>query len=147
VDDAKDDKAILKIMKSTLPQFSNETDWELSIFELKLILARVWPHKDDMDIVEYMTSTRTFRNYTKDMEIRADNLIYYALTSSATKGSYAKLQIVAACHQARCSTLCISQRRKETLSNVSGTIYHDQPAPGKLADYQSRISCYYAKGA
>ena len=41
VDDAKDDKAILKIMKSTLPQFSNETDWELSIFELKLILARV----------------------------------------------------------------------------------------------------------
>jgi hypothetical protein len=83
VDDAKDDKAILKIMKSTLPQFSNETDWELSIFDLKLILARVWPHKDDMDIIEYMTSTRTFGTYTKDMEIRADNLIYYALTSSA----------------------------------------------------------------
>ena len=73
VDDAKDDKAILKIMKSTLPQFSNETDWELSIFELKLILARVWPHKDDMDIIEYMTSTRAFGNYTKDMEIWADN--------------------------------------------------------------------------
>jgi hypothetical protein len=36
-------------------------------------LARVWPHKDDMDIIEYMTSTRAFGNYTKDMEIWADN--------------------------------------------------------------------------
>ena len=40
-DDAKDEKALIKIMKSTLPQFTNETDWELAIFELKLILARV----------------------------------------------------------------------------------------------------------
>ena len=69
-------------MKSILPQFSNETDWELAIFELKLILARVWPHKDDMDITEYMTSAFTYGTYTKDMEIRADNLIYYALTTS-----------------------------------------------------------------
>jgi hypothetical protein len=28
-DDAKDEKAIIKIMKSTLPQFTNETDWEM----------------------------------------------------------------------------------------------------------------------
>ena len=86
VDDAKDEKAILKLMKSTLPQFCNETDWELTIFELKLILARVWPHKDDMDIIEYMTRAIPYGTYTTDMEIRADNLIYYALTTSAKKG-------------------------------------------------------------
>ena len=64
-------------MKSTLPQFTNETDWELAIFELKLILARVWPHKDKMDITDYMTCTMDYAFYTKDMEMRADNLIYY----------------------------------------------------------------------
>ena len=36
--DAKDEKSIVKLMKSTLPQLSNEADWEISIFELSLIL-------------------------------------------------------------------------------------------------------------
>ena len=49
--DAKDEKSIVKLMKSALPQFSNETDWEMSIFEISLILDRVWPHKDDFDIM------------------------------------------------------------------------------------------------
>jgi len=112
VDDAKDEKAILKLMKSTLPQFCNETDWELTIFELKLILARVWPHKDDMDIIEYMTSAIPYGTYTKDMEIRADNLIYYALTTSAKKGSYAKLQIVAACHHDAVPCVLVNEGKK-----------------------------------
>ena len=42
-------------MKSKLPQFSNEADWEMSIFELSLVLDRVWPHADELDIVDYMT--------------------------------------------------------------------------------------------
>ncbi len=55
--DAKDEKSLEKLMKSTLPQFSNEADWEMSIFEISLIIDRVvWPHKDDLDIVEYMTN-------------------------------------------------------------------------------------------
>ena len=46
---AKDEKSIVKLMKSTLPKFSNEADWEMAIFELGLVLDRVWPHKDRMD--------------------------------------------------------------------------------------------------
>jgi hypothetical protein len=111
-DDAKDEKAIIKIMKSTLPQFTNETDWEIAIFELKLILARVWPHKDVMDITEYMTSTMNHSFHSKDMEIRADNLIYYALTLSAKKRSYAKLQIVAACHRDAVPCVLVNEGRK-----------------------------------
>ena len=55
--DDKDEKSIVKIMKSTLPQFSNEADWEMAIFELGLILDRVWPHADELDIVDSMTSS------------------------------------------------------------------------------------------
>jgi hypothetical protein len=97
--DAKDDKAIQKIMKSTLPQFSDEKDWEIAIFELKLVLARVWPHRDELDITDYMTNNFFHRSISEDMETRADNLIYFALTMAAKKDSYAKLQIMAACHR------------------------------------------------
>jgi hypothetical protein len=48
--DDKDENSIVKIMKSKLPQFSNEVDWEMSIFELGLVLYRVWPHGDKLDI-------------------------------------------------------------------------------------------------
>jgi hypothetical protein len=35
-DDAKDEKSFVKLMKSTMPKFSNEADWEMAIFELCL---------------------------------------------------------------------------------------------------------------
>ena len=54
--DGKDEKSIVKLMKSTLPKFSSEADWEMAVFELGLILDRIWPHKDEMDIMDYMTS-------------------------------------------------------------------------------------------
>jgi hypothetical protein len=97
--DEKDEKSIVKIMKSTLPKFSNEADWEMAIFELGLVLDRVWPHKEEMDIMEYMTSTNWHRSLSEDMEDRADRLIYFALTMAAQKDSYAKLQILASCHR------------------------------------------------
>ncbi len=46
------------------------------------------------------------------MEIRADNLIYYALTTSAKKGSYAKLQIVAACHRDAVPCVLVNEGKK-----------------------------------
>ena len=97
--DIKDEKAIQKLMKSKLPQFSDENDWEAAIFELKLILDRVWPHKEEMNITDYMINSSYHRSLTEDMETRADNLIYYALTMSAKRDSYAKLQILSACHR------------------------------------------------
>ena len=95
--DAKDEKSIVKLMKSALPQFSNETDWEMSIFEISLILDRVWPHKDDLDIMEYMTNP-AYSSHT-DFGRRANSLIYFALTTAAKKDSYAKMQIMAASHR------------------------------------------------
>ncbi len=86
-------------MKSTLLKFSNETDWEMAIFELGLVLDRAWPHKEEMDIMDYMTSFTHRRSSSGDMEARADRLIYFALTLSAKKDSYAKLQILASCHR------------------------------------------------
>jgi hypothetical protein len=109
--DAKDDKAIKKIMKSTMPKFSDEKDWESAIFELKLVLARVWPHREDMDIIDYMINP-LFRSITLDMETRADHLIYYALTMSAKKDSYAKLQIMAACHMEAIPCVMVNEGKK-----------------------------------
>ena len=110
--DAKDEKAIAKLMKCTLPQFSNELDWEMAIFELRLVLARVWPHKEEMDITEYMTNNFYRKPFSSDMEERADTLIYYALTMSAKKGSYAKLQILAACHKDAVPCVMVNEGRK-----------------------------------
>ncbi len=73
--DKKDDAAMVKLMKSTLPLFSNEQDWEMASFELALILDRVWPHKTALDICHYL-QTDTYVHYDKDMVTRADNLIY-----------------------------------------------------------------------
>jgi hypothetical protein len=70
--DAKDEKSIVKLMKSTMPKFSNEADWEMAIFELDLVLDRVWPHKDELDIMDYMTSFTHRRSGSGDMEARAD---------------------------------------------------------------------------
>ena len=94
--DVKDDKAMVKLMKSTLPHFSNEHDWEMAAFELTLVLDRVWPHKHALNITDYLQTT--YSHYDRDMEKRADSMIYFALTLSATKDSYAKLQIMAASH-------------------------------------------------
>jgi hypothetical protein len=81
--DKKDDKAMLKLMKSILPQFSNEHDWEMASFELALVLDRIWPHKPDMNISEYLTAK--YSSHDRDLERRADSLIYFALTLSAKK--------------------------------------------------------------
>jgi hypothetical protein len=97
--DVKDEKSIVKLMKSTLPKFSNEVDWEMAIFELGLVLDRIWPHKDEMDIMDYMTSPKHHRSFSGDMEDRANRLIYFALTLSAKKDSYAKTQILASTNQ------------------------------------------------
>ena len=94
--DKKDEAAMVKLMKGTLPLFSNEHDWEMASFELALILDRVWPHNSALDICKYLQTD--YSHYDRDMERRADSLIYFALTLAAKKGSFAKLQILAACH-------------------------------------------------
>ena len=120
--DAKDEKSIVKLMKSTLPKFSNEADWEMAIFELGLVLDRIWPHKDEMDIMDYMTSFTHHRSRSGDMEARADRLIYFALTLSAKKDSYAKLQILASCH--RDAVPCVMKNEGKKLSQMFQALFN-----------------------
>jgi hypothetical protein len=68
----------------------------LIAFELTLVLDRVWPHKHALDISDYLKTT--YPHFDRDMEKRADSLIYFALTLSAKTDSHAKLQIMAASH-------------------------------------------------
>ena len=68
----------------------------MTAFELTLVLDRVWPHRQALDITEYLQTT--WPHFDKDMERRADSFIYFALTLSAKKDSFAKLQIMAASH-------------------------------------------------
>ncbi len=56
--DVKDEKAMVKLMKSTLPSFSNEHDWEMAAFELTLVLDRVWSHKQALNITDYLKTTQ-----------------------------------------------------------------------------------------
>ena len=108
--DEKDDKALVKLMKSTLPQFSNEHDWEMAAFELILVLDRVWPHKEALDITKYLKAT--YPHFNRDMERRADSLIYFALTLSAKKDSFAKIQIMAASHPTAIPCVLQNEGRK-----------------------------------
>ena len=138
--DAKDEKSIVKLMKSTLPKFSNEVDWEMAVFELGLVLDRIWPHRDSMDIMEYMQSSTHRRSYSGDMEDRADRLIYFALTSSAKKDSYAKTQILASCHKD--AVPCVMKNEGKKLyqmfnSSFTMTNLHQASLPTVRAEFYS----------
>ena len=117
--DTKDDKAMVKLMKSTLPQFSNEHDWEMAAFELTLVLDRVWPHKEVLDITQYLKTT--YPHYDRDMERRADSLIYFALTLSAKKDSFAKIQIMAASHPT--AIPCVLQNEGKKLYQMFQSLF------------------------
>ena len=138
--DEKDEKAIVKLMKSTLPKFSNEADWEMAIFELGLVLDRIWPHKDEMDIMDYMTSFTYRDSLSGDMEDRADRLIYFALTLSAKKDSYAKLQILASCHKD--AVPCVMKNEGKKLFQMFQTLFtmtnlHQASLPTIRAEFYS----------
>ena len=62
---AQFEKAFLRMMKNSLddeedyksiklPVFSDGSEWEAVIFELKINLEKVWKHSKEMDIVDYL---------------------------------------------------------------------------------------------
>ena len=128
--DKKDDKAMAKLMKSILPQFSNEHDWEVAAFELALALDRIWPHKQELNITDYLSTT--YPHHDRDLETRADSLIYFALTLSAKK-EFLRQTSNHGSLSSRRSPMCPPQRRKEVIPDVSILIYnygstYSQPA-------------------
>jgi hypothetical protein len=141
-DDAKDEKSFVKLMKSTQPKFSNEADWEMAIFELSLVLDRAWPHKDELDIMDYMSSLTHRRSTSGDMEARADRLIYFALTLSAKKDSYAKLQIMASCHKD--AVPCVMKNEGKKLFQMFQALFtmtnlHQASLPTVRAEFYSIV--------
>ena len=136
--DDKDEKSIVKIMKSKLPQFSNESDWEIAIFELSLVLDRVWPHPNELNIIEYMSSLSSHRSTSGDMETRADRLIYFALTTASRKDSFAKLQIMASCHKD--AIPCVMKNEGKKLYQMFQTMFsmtnlHEASLPTVRAEF------------
>jgi len=112
----------------------------MAVFELGLVLDRIWPHKDELDIVEYMTSSTYRRSFSGDMENRADRLIYFALTLSAKKDSYAKTQILASCHKD--AVPCVMKNEGKKLyqmfnSSFNMTNLHQASLPTVRAEFYS----------
>ena len=54
MDDAEDYKSI------KLPVFSDGTEWEAVVFELKINLEKVWKYSNHMDIVDYLDGVQQF---------------------------------------------------------------------------------------
>ena len=92
--------------------------------------------------MDYMTSTQHRRSSTGDMEVRADRLIYFALTSSAKKDSYAKLQILASCH--RDAIPCVMKNEGKKLFQMFQALFtmanlHQASLPTVRAEFYSIV--------
>jgi hypothetical protein len=102
---AKLEKAFMKmlIQKSTddeedyksikLPTFSDGSEWEAVVFELKINLDKVWKHSKELDIVDYLEGTRQLCKI--ELIKKADKIIYHAIVTAAKRDSFARKQIMA----------------------------------------------------
>ena len=90
----KDDEEDYKSIK--LPTFSDGSEWEAVVFELKINLEKVWKHSKELDIVEYLEG---IQQYCKIEFIKkADKIIYHAIVTAAKRDSFARKQIMASEH-------------------------------------------------
>jgi transposase InsO family protein len=90
----KDDEDNYKTLK--IPQFSDGTEWEAVVFELEINLDKVWKHKDEMDIVDYLSGIR--QTCAKEFIEKADKLIYNVIVNASKRDSFARKQIMASRH-------------------------------------------------
>ena len=90
VDDEEDYKSI------KLPVFSDGSEWEAVVFELKINLEKVWKHSKEMDIVDYLEGIQ--QHCKIDYIKKADKIIYHAIVTAAKRESFARKQIMAAEH-------------------------------------------------
>ena len=82
LDDEEDYKSI------KLPVFSDGSEWEAVVFELKINLEKVWKHSKEMDIVDYLDGIQQFCH--KDIIKKADKIIYHAIVTAAKRESFAR---------------------------------------------------------
>ena len=89
-DDEEDYKSI------KLPTFSDGSEWEAVVFELKINLDKVWKHSKELDIVDYLEGTRQLCKI--ELIKKADKIIYHAIVTAAKRDSFARKQIMASEH-------------------------------------------------
>ena len=86
----------IKLDKVKITPFSDAKDWESTLFELKLVLRQVWRDKT-LDIARYITDeTYAASVYGTPSQKKADELIYYVLSTGSVHGSFARNAIIAA---------------------------------------------------
>ena len=104
---AQFEKAFLKMLSKNLdeddeyksiklPPFSDGSEWEAVVFELKINLEKFWKHSKQMDIVEYLNGVQQF--CTPDYITKADKIIYHAIVTAAKRDSFARKQLMASEH-------------------------------------------------
>ena len=90
LDDDEDYKSI------KLPVFSDGSEWEAVVFELKINLEKVWKHSKQMDIIDYLEGIRQVCK--PEFITKADKIIYHAIVTAAKRESFARKMIMAAEH-------------------------------------------------
>jgi hypothetical protein len=90
MDEDKDYKSI------KLPLFSDGSEWEAVVFELKINLDKVWKHSDELDIVDYLDGIILASK--PEFIKKADKIIYHAIVTAAKRESFARKMIMAAEH-------------------------------------------------
>ena len=86
----------IKLDKIKITPFSDAKDWESTLFELKLILRQVWRDKA-LDITQYITDdSYAMSVHGTHSQKKADELIYYILSTGSVRGSFARNAIIAA---------------------------------------------------
>jgi hypothetical protein len=140
---AKFEKAFLKMLqKSTddeedyksikLPTFSDGSEWEAVVFELKINLEKVWKHSKELDIVDYLEGKRQFCK----MEFinKADKIIYHAIFTAAKRDSFARKQIMASEHDD-----AVPQVKRNLVQFVSEHLLKQEQGSSKFARRSKRI--------
>ena len=86
----------IKLDKIKITPYSDSKDWESTVFELQLVLQKVWLNPS-LDIIRYLTETKyALSEMGSSAQVKADKLIYYILSSGSVRDSFARNTIIAA---------------------------------------------------
>ena len=101
-----------------IPQFSDGSEWEAVVFELKINLEKHWKHKE-LEILEYLGGDDPYCDQ-KFIE-KADKLIYNTIVNASKRESFARKQIMASQHEDAIPRAKMNQGRK--LCNMFQSIF------------------------
>ena len=110
---ADDSSKLIKI-----PQFSDGSEWEAVVFELKINLEKHWQHVE-LDIQEYLEGDD--QGCDRKLIEKADKIIYNAIVNASKRESFARKQIMASQHVDAVPRVKMNQGRK--LFNLFQSIF------------------------